>query len=174
MNENLFGQLNIRPENTHVPDGMSRDIPAQCAAYEAAIRAAGGIDIQILGIGSDGHIGFNEPTSSLASRTRIVTLTEQTLRDNARFFARLEDVPRYAVSMGVGTILEAKQCIMLCFGANKANAVKGAIEGGISQFNPASALQLHPATSVYLDEAAAADLKLKDYYRWTTLHRPSL
>lgn len=172
MNDNLFSHLNIRLENTHVPDGMASNIPAFCTAYEAQIKAAGGVDIQVLGIGSDGHIGFNEPTSSLASRTRTVTLTEQTLRDNARFFAKAGDVPRYAISMGVGTILEAKQCIMLCFGANKAKAVKGAIEGGISQFNPASALQMHPDTLVYLDEEAAAELQLKDYYRWTTLHRP--
>ena len=172
MDDNLFSHLNIRRESTHVPDGMARDIPAHCTAYEAEMKAAGGVDIQVLGIGSDGHIGFNEPGSSLASRTRMVTLTEQTLRDNARFFKNESEVPRYAISMGVGTILEAKQCVMLCFGANKAKAVKGAIEGGISQFNPASALQMHPNTIVYLDEAAAADLQLKDYYRWASTHKP--
>jgi len=172
MNDNLFSHLNIRLENTHVPNGMAHDIPAHCAAYEAEIKAAGGIDVQVLGIGSDGHIGFNEPTSSLASRTRIVTLAEQTLHDNARFFANASDVPHYAISMGVGTILEAKQCVMLCFGANKAKAVTGAIEGGISQFNPASALQMHPNTVVYLDEAAATDLQLKDDYRWASTHKP--
>ena len=126
----------------------------------------------MLGIGSDGHIGFNEPSSSLASRTRLVTLTVQTISDNARFFASPDEVPHYALSMGVGTILEAKQCLMLCFGANKAKAVKGAIEGGISQFNPASALQMHPNAVIYLDEAAAADLQLKDYYRWAAFNQP--
>jgi len=167
MNDHLFSKLNIDLKNTHVPDG-----PAHCATYEAAIKAAGGIDIQVLGIGSDGHIGFNEPTSSLASRTRLVTLTQQTVSDNARFFATADQVPRYALSMGVGTILESKKCIMLCFGANKAKAVKGAIEGGMSQFNPASALQMHPDTVVFLDEAAAADLQLKDYYRWAAANQP--
>ena len=172
MNNNLFSQLNIDLKNTHVPDGLARDVAAHCAAYEAEMKAAGGIDIQVLGIGSDGHIGFNEPSSSLASRTRLVTLTLQTISDNARFFATADEVPHYALSMGVGTILEAKQCIMLCFGANKAKSVKGAIEGGISQFNPASALQMHPNTAVYLDEAAAADLQLKDYYRWAAFNQP--
>jgi glucosamine-6-phosphate deaminase len=167
MNTHLFSRLNIDLANTHVPDGLARDIPAHCAAYEAAIQAAGGIDIQILGIGSDGHIGFNEPASSLASRTRLVTLTQQTIRDNARFFASADEVPRHALSMGIGTILDAKQCLMLCFGANKAKAVRAALEDGVSQFTPASALQLHPDTTAFLDEAAAADLQLKDYYRWT-------
>ena len=172
MNENLFSHLNIDLKNTRVPNGLARDVPAHCAAYEAEMKAAGGVDIQVLGIGSDGHIGFNEPSSSLASRTRLVTLTKQTISDNARFFASASEVPHYALSMGVGTILEAKKCLMLCFGANKAQAVKGAIEGGISQFNPASALQLHPDTVVYLDEAAAAELQLKDYYRWAAANRP--
>ena len=172
MNDNLFSHLNIAPENTHVPDGKARDVTAHCAAYEAEIKAAGGVDIQVLGIGSDGHIGFNEPASSLASRTRRVTLTRQTISDNARFFASADEVPRYAISMGVGTILEARTCLLLCFGANKARAVRGAIEGGISQFNPASALQLHPDTRVYLDEEAAAELDLKEYYRWAAENRP--
>jgi len=147
-------------------------VTAHCAAYEAEIKAAGGVDIQVLGIGSDGHIGFNEPASSLASRTRRVTLTRQTISDNARFFASADEVPRYAISMGVGTILEARTCLLLCFGTNKARAVRGAIEGGISQFNPASALQLHPDTRVYLDEEAAAELDLKEYYRWAAENRP--
>lgn len=174
MNENLFLHLNIDLKNTRVPDGLAKDPVAACARYEADMKAAGGVDIQVLGIGSDGHIGFNEPGSSLVSRTRLVTLTPQTIRDNARFFAKAEDVPRYAVSMGVGTIMEAKTCLMLCFGANKAKAVKGMIEGGITQFNPASALQMHPDTVVYLDEAAAADLELKEYYRWASEHPAKL
>ena len=174
MNENLFNHLNIDINNTRVPDGLAKDCAAACAQYEADMKAAGGVDIQVLGIGSDGHIGFNEPGSSLVSRTRLVTLTPQTIRDNARFFEKEEDVPRYAVSMGVGTVMEAKTCLMLCFGANKAKAVKGMIEGGISQFNPASALQMHPHTLVFLDDAAAADLELKDYYRWASEHPATL
>ncbi|HRR33079.1 MAG TPA: glucosamine-6-phosphate deaminase [Kiritimatiellia bacterium] len=167
MNEHLFNHLNLKPENTHVPDGLARDVAAFCTEYEAKIQAAGGIDIQVLGIGSDGHIGFNEPSSSLASRTRLVTLTQQTVSDNARFFASADEVPRHAISMGIGTILEAKCCMMLSFGSNKAKAVRAAIEGGISQFTPASALQMHPNTTVFLDEAAAADLEMKEYYRWS-------
>jgi len=173
MNEHLFSHLNLKPANTHVPDGLARDVAAHCAAYEAEMRAAGGVDIQVLGIGSDGHIGFNEPGSSLASRTRLVALTPQTVSDNARFFATVDEVPRHAISMGIGTILEAKRCVMLCFGANKAKAVRAALEGGISQFTPASALQMHPDTTVFLDEAAAADLQLKEYYRWSAANQPA-
>ena len=172
MNENLFNHLNIDPANTRVPDGLARDVSAHCAAYEAEIKAAGGVDIQVLGIGGDGHIGFNEPSSSLVSRTRLVTLTEQTVSDNARFFATVDEVPRHAITMGIGTILEAKKCLMLCFGAGKAKAVRAALEGGVSQFTPASALQMHPDTTVFLDEAAAADLQLKDYYRWVVANQP--
>jgi len=173
MNEHLFNHLNLIPANTRVPDGLARDVAAHCAAYEAEMRAAGGVDIQVLGIGSDGHIGFNEPGSSLASRTRLVALTPQTVSDNARFFATVDEVPRHAISMGIGTILEAKRCVMLCFGANKAKAVRAALEGGISQFTPASALQMHPDTTVFLDEAAAADLQLKEYYRWSAANQPA-
>ena len=172
MNEHLFNHLNLSPANTRVPDGLARDVAAHCAAYEAEMRAAGGVDIQVLGIGSDGHIGFNEPGSSLASRTRLVALTPQTVSDNARFFATVDEVPRHAISMGIGTILEAKRCIMLGFGANKAKAVRAALEGGLSQFTPASALQMHPDTTVFLDEAAAADLQLKEYYRWSAANQP--
>ena len=165
MNANLFDHVNIDKANTRVPPGQAEDVPAACAAYEAEIKAAGGIDIQVLGIGSDGHIAFNEPGSSLVSRTRLVSLTEQTIRDNARFFASEADVPRYAVSMGVGTIMEARKIIMLCFGANQADAVKASVEGGISQFCPASILQMHPDAMVFLDEEAASKLALKDFYR---------
>jgi glucosamine-6-phosphate deaminase len=156
-----------------VPDGLAKDVAAHCAAYEAEIKAAGGIDIQVLGIGSNGHIGFNEPASSLVSRTRLVALTQQTISDNARFFDAADEVPRHAISMGIGTILEAKRCIMLCFGEHKAKAVRAAIEGGVSQFTPASALQMHPDTTVFLDEAAAADLELKEYYRWSAANQPA-
>ena len=135
-------------------------------AYEAAIKKAGGIDLQVLGIGSDGHIAFNEPGSSLASRTRIVSLTPQTIKDNARFFKKAADVPRQALSMGVGSIMEARRIVLLAFGANKADAVKAMVEGGVSQFCTASALQMHPDAWVFCDAAAASKLKLKKYYAW--------
>ena len=124
MNENLFEHINIKMENTHVPDGMAADVPATCAAYEQAIVDACGIDLQVLGIGSDGHVGFNEPTSSFASRTRIKTLTQQTVADNARFFDGDESkVPHHCITIGIGTISDARMNIVLAFGANKAEAV---------------------------------------------------
>ena len=143
MNENLFKKIDIKLANTHVLNGMAKDPVKECANYEAQIKKAGGIDIQVLGIGSDGHIAFNEPGSSLVSRTRLISLTPQTIKDNARFFKKAADVPKYALSMGVGTIMEAKTIVLLAFGANKADAVKGAVEGGISQSCTASALQMH-------------------------------
>ena len=123
MDANLFDAIDIAKRNTHVLNGLAKDWRKEVAAYEAAIRKAGGTDLQVLGIGSDGHIAFNEPGSSLASRTRIVSLTPQTIKDNARFFKKAADVPKQALSMGVGTILEAKRIVLLAFGANKAGAV---------------------------------------------------
>ena len=172
MWEHLFAHINIPRERIHIPNGMAANIPAECAAYEAAIRAAGGIDIQVLGIGSEGHIGFNEKSSSLASRTRIKTLTEQTRRDNARFFGRPENVPMHVVTMGVGTIMEARAVLLLAFGENKAHAVAEAVEGPISAMNPASILQMHAVAKALLDDAAAAKLALNDYYRWVYHHKP--
>ena len=173
MWENLFSHTNIRPENVHIPDGNTPDIPRHCAEYEEHIRNAGGIDIQVLGIGTDGHIGFNEPTSSLASRTRIKTLTRQTRADNARFFGSEEEVPRHVITMGIGTIMEARTNLLLAFGKNKAAAIAGAVEGPISASNPASALQMHPATKVFLDDAAASALERADYFRWVLEHKPA-
>ena len=172
MWEHLFAHINITRERIHIPNGMAADIPAECAAYEVAIRAAGGIDIQVLGIGSEGHIGFNEKSSSLASRTRIKTLTEQTRRDNARFFGRSEDVPMHVITMGVGTIMEARAVLLLAFGANKAHVIAEAVEGSISAMNPASILQMHPVAKALLDEAAAAELALNEYYRWVYDYKP--
>ena len=172
MWENLFRHINIRPENIHIPDGNAADIPAMCADYEKAIRDAGGIDLQLLGIGSDGHIGFNEPSSSLASRTRIKTLTERTRRDNARFFGGEELVPHHVVTMGIGTIMEARTNLMLAFGENKATAIAGAVEGPVTADNPASVLQFHPSVKVCLDEPAASQLKRADYYRWVFSNKP--
>jgi glucosamine-6-phosphate deaminase len=172
MWENLFRHVNIRPENVHIPDGNAADIPRFCTAYEERIRAAGGIDMQVLGIGSDGHIGFNEPTSSLASRTRIKTLTPQTRRDNARFFGSEEEVPIHVITMGIGTIMDARQNVLLAFGAGKADAVAGAVEGPVTANNPASVLQMHPVVKVCLDEPAAASLRRADYYRWVYDQKP--
>jgi len=173
MNENLFKHINIKMENTHVPDGMAEDVPASCAAYEQAIIDAGGIDLQVLGIGSDGHVGFNEPTSSFASRTRIKTLTRETVADNARFFDDDESmVPHHCVTMGIGTIMDARMNIMLAFGERKADAIADTVEGPIASIMPASILQYHPAAKLFIDEAAASKLKLASYYRWVYDGKP--
>ncbi|MFZ4395243.1 MAG: glucosamine-6-phosphate deaminase [Kiritimatiellia bacterium] len=172
MQEHFFDRTNINPQRTFVPDGMAADIPRHCREYEERIKAAGGIDIQVLGIGSDGHIGFNEPTSSLASRTRDKVLTEQTRRDNARFFQKPEDVPYVCLTMGIGTILDSRLCLLLAFGAHKAEAVAAAVEGPLTSMIPASALQLHADAKVFVDVAAAAKLKLRDYYDYAVRHSP--
>jgi glucosamine-6-phosphate deaminase len=172
MWENLFRHVNIAPQNVHIPDGNAPYIPKFCTAYEDRIRAAGGIDLQVLGIGTDGHIGFNEPTSSLASRTRIKTLTPQTRKDNARFFGSETSVPFHVITMGIGTIMEARQNLLLAFGAGKAAAIAGAVEGPVTAINPASVLQLHPVVKVCLDEPAASRLQRADYYRWVYDNKP--
>ncbi|GGN48249.1 glucosamine-6-phosphate deaminase [Streptomyces kronopolitis] len=154
------------------PDGTAEDVPAACAAYDSALREAGGVDLQLLGIGTDGHIGFNEPCSSLASRTRIKTLTRQTREDNARFFERPEEVPHHVITQGIGTILEARHLVLLATGAGKADAVARAVEGPLTALVPASALQLHPHATVVVDEAAAAQLALADYFRATYAAKP--
>jgi glucosamine-6-phosphate deaminase len=159
MNDNLFNHINIRKENTHVPDGMAKDIPGACDVYEDMIYENGGIDLQILGIGGNGHIAFNEPGSSLASRTRIKTLDDATRKDNSRFFDSIDEVPKYAVTMGIGTIMEARQIIILASKESKAAAVAAAVEGPITAMCPASALQLHAAVTAITDKAAAGDLK---------------
>lgn len=173
MQENFFQHINILPENTYVPDGLARDIPAACARYEAQILEAGGIDLQVLGIGGDGHIGFNEPSSSLASRTRIKTLTERTRQDNAPYFSEGESVPEHVVTMGVGTIMEARTIVLLAFGEGKAQAVADAVEGPITSMVPASVLQMHPSVHVLVDEAAASRLRRRDYYRWVFERKPA-
>lgn len=172
MWENLFHHINISKGNIHIPDGNTPDIPAFCQAYEDKIRAAGGIDLQILGIGTDGHIGFNEPTSSLASRTRIKTLTPRTTQDNARFFGKIGDVPQHVITMGVGTIMEARKVFLLAFGETKSQAIAGAVEGPVTALNPASVLQFHPSTKVFVDSAAALRLTRADYYRWVYENKP--
>ena len=172
MNENLFKDINVPPGSTHVPSGTAEDYSLFCPEYERQIRDAGGIDIQVLGIGGDGHIAFNEPGTSLASRTGIVTLTEQTIEDNARFFEKKEDVPIFAVTMGVGTILEARRLILLANKASKADAVAAAVEGPVCSMCTASALQLHPDATVFLDRASAGKLKMREYYEWIQAKKP--
>ena len=172
MHENLFNHININPANVHVPSGVVKDFDRYCQWYEDEIAKVGGIDLQVLGIGSDGHIGFNEPSSSLASRTRIVTLTEDTIKDNARFFESEEDVPRFAITMGVGTIMEAGLCLLLANGEKKADPVEALVEGPITSQVTASALQMHPNATVIIDEAAASKLERVDYYKWTYEKKP--
>jgi glucosamine-6-phosphate deaminase len=164
MQTHLFDHINIDVHRTHVPDGRALDFDVCCRQYEQQIRAAGGIDLQVLGIGTDGHIAFNEPGSSLGSRTRLKTLASETVRDNARFFGGEQHVPRLAVTMGVGTILEAKRCLLIAIGANKAVAIRDTIEGPITSQVTASALQLHPDTIAILDTTAASLLARQDYY----------
>lgn len=165
MRAELFAA--VPPRAAHLPRGDAPDPAAEAEAYEAAIAAAGGIDLQVLGIGRNGHLAFNEPTSSLGSRTRIKTLTAATRIANAAAFAPLP-VPRQAITMGIATILEARACLMLATGAGKAEAVAAAIEGPLGAHCPASALQLHPAVTVVLDAPAAGRLRLRDYYE--TVH----
>lgn len=173
MWENLFRHVNIAKKNVHIPDGNAKDIPKFCAKYEKQVRAAGGIDLQVLGIGTDGHIGFNEMTSSLASRTRIKTLTRQTVKDNARFFGSEAKVPHHVITMGIGTIMEARQNLLLAFGAKKAKAIAAAVEGPITSMNPASILQMHPAAKMCVDTGAASRLKHTDYYQWVYDSKPA-
>ena len=173
MWENFFSHINILPENTHIPDGMTPDVPASCAAYEQEILNAGGIDLQVLGIGTDGHIGFNEPTSSFTSRTRIKTLTPQTARDNARFFDNdPSKVPHHCITMGIGTIMDARMTLVLAFGEHKASAIASTVEGPVTAMVPASILQHHPVSKFFIDEGAASELKLGDYYRWVYQGKP--
>lgn len=156
-----------------VPNGDRATIQTAGAAYEAAITDAGGVDLQILGIGRTGHIGFNEPGSSLASLTRIKTLTEQTRADNARFFDSPDDVPMHCITQGIGTILRARHLVLLAFGAAKADAVAAAVEGPLTASQPGSAIQLHPHATVLVDEAAAAKLQNLAYYRHAWANKPT-
>jgi glucosamine-6-phosphate deaminase len=166
--------LGLNPDLVHVPNGNLDTIKDAGRAYDQAIEDAGGVDLQILGIGTDGHIGFNEPGSSLASGTRIKTLTEQTRIDNARFFDNdIEQVPTHCITQGIGTIRKARHLVLLAFGAGKAEAIAATCEGGISSLCPASALQLHPHATIIVDEAAASQLKNLDYYRWAYAHKPA-
>jgi glucosamine-6-phosphate deaminase len=167
------GHVDLPDEHVRSPDGGASDIAAAGPHYDEAIRAAGGVDIQLLGIGTDGHIAFNEPGSSLSSRTRMKTLTEQTRDDNARFFDSADDVPYHVLTQGLGTIMEARHLILVATGDNKAEAVAAMVEGPVSAFCPGSITQFHPHVTVLIDEAAASRLKLADYYRHAYEHKPS-
>src|ERR687893_38199 len=164
--------LGLDPGNVFVPDGRAADIPAACAAYEATIRDLGGVDIQILGIGANGHIGFNEPTSSFASRTRIKTLAPQTRADNARFFAGPDAVPTHCLTQGLGTIMDARELVLVAQVEGKAEAIARMVEGPVTSMCPGSVLQFHQHAYVIIDEAAAARLTLVDYYKHTYANKP--
>jgi glucosamine-6-phosphate deaminase len=164
--------LHLDPSRIAVPDGRALGIETAGERYETAILAAGGVDLQILGIGTDGHIGFNEPGSSFASVTRVKTLAEQTRVDNARFFDSIDEVPIHSITQGLGTILRAERLVLLAFGAAKAHAVAAAVEGALSASVPASAIQLHPRATVIIDEQAASRLRELDYYRHAFANKP--
>ena len=173
MRSHFFGHVNILADRVHIPDGMAADVPGSCEAYEAAIREAGGIDLQLLGIGTDGHIAFNEPSSSLTSRTRIKTLTERTRRDNSVFFESGEEVPHHVITMGIGTIMEAREVLLLGFGEAKAAAIAEAVEGPVTQMVPASALQFHQKVRFLLDEKSSLRLRHRDYYLHVAANKPA-
>lgn len=155
MNDNLFSKVNILPENTHLPNGLAQDVPAECAQYDALIESFGGADIQLLGIGLNGHIGFNEPSSCFDKGTHCVNLTQSTIQANSRFFASIDEVPKQAITMGIGTIMKAKKILLAINGEKKKEIAKAAIYGPVTPEVPASILQFHPDVTVVLDEEAA-------------------
>lgn len=171
MERHFLSRVNIDRRRVHLPPTDGDDLAGLCEQFERDLRAAGGVDLQLLGIGRDGHLGFNEPTSSLASRTRIKTLTGPTREANRSAFGGCE-VPLHVVTMGIGTILEARHCLLVADGAAKADAVARMVEGPLSAMVPASALQMHPHATVIVDEAAAAGLRLRDYYREVQRNKP--
>jgi len=172
MNRHLFSQVNIDPRDTHLPNGAAADLDQECAAYEALIKKFGLIDFQLLGIGRAGHIGFNEPLSAFRSRTRVKALTPTTLAQNAAYFGGVDKVPRRAITMGVGTILDSRRCVLLATGAEKAQIIAQAVEGPVTAMISATALQLHPCCTVIVDEAAATQLQGGEYYRWIFQNEP--
>jgi len=167
MRRNFFSHVNVNKNNILIPNPLPENVERECDLYEEAIKAKGGLDIQLLGIGRDGHIGFNEPSSSLQARTRVKTLTDETIRDN---FGNREG-PRFAITMGIGTIMDAKEIILVAAGEKKVRAISQMVEGPITASCPASVLQLHPRVKVICDQAAAQLLKRKDYYLWVLEHK---
>jgi glucosamine-6-phosphate deaminase len=173
IRDEFTASVDFGPDAVHGLHGMAADPESEAERYEARISAAGGVDIQILGIGTDGHVGFNEPMSSLGSRTRIKTLTRQTREDNARFFGDPAEVPEHVLTQGLGTIREARHLLLLAMGEAKAEAIAAAVEGPVAALCPASALQLHPHVSVLVDQAAASRLAHLDYYTDTFGRKPA-
>lgn len=173
MRRNLFDAAGIDESRGRLPDGAAADLTAECRAFEEAIRAAGGIDLQLLGIGRSGHIGFNEPMASPASRTRRVVLAPETLKQNGSYFGGAEHMPRLALTMGIGTIMESRRCLLLATGKEKSAVLAEAVEGPVRAMIPASALQAHPACTVICDEPAAAGLRQRAYYDWLFQHDPA-
>ncbi|MET3706895.1 glucosamine-6-phosphate deaminase [Arthrobacter sp. UYEF6] len=173
IRDEFTDSVDFRAGSVHGLNGMAEDLEAEAAQYEARITSAGGVDVQLLGIGTDGHVGFNEPMSSLGSRTRIKTLTRQTREDNARFFDSSDDVPNHVLTQGLGTIREARHLLLLAMGEAKAEAIAAAVEGPVAANCPASALQLHPHVSVLVDEAAASRLAHREYYTDTFGRKPA-
>ncbi|MCF7792240.1 MAG: glucosamine-6-phosphate deaminase [Victivallales bacterium] len=172
MNEHLFNKINIKLENTFLPNGVAEDLKLECEEYEREIGKRGGIDLQLLGIGRSGHIGFNEPLSALFSRTREKALTPVTIEQNSSLFDNPEEMPKQAITMGVGTILAAKRIILLATGKEKADIIAKAVEGPITSMISATALQLHQSCVIIVDEEAASELKEKGYYRWIFKNEP--
>ena len=164
--------IDIDSARVHSPNGVADDIFTAAQEYDALIGDCGPVDVQLLGIGANGHIGFNEPGSSLASRTRVKTLTEQTRRDNARFFAGIDEVPRHVITQGLGTICDARHLVLIATGGHKAEAIAAAVEGPLTASCPASVLQLHRHVTVVVDDAAAGQLKNADFYRYALKHKP--
>lgn len=172
MNKHLFNHVNIDIRNTHLPNGMAQDSASECRHYEEQIRDYGGIDLQLLSIGASGHIGFNEPLSAMRSRTREKALTPQTIQQNSPLFDHPEEMPRRAITMGVGTILEAERCLMLVTGETKAGVLAKAVEGPVTSMISATALQLHEHCTVVVDEEAASELENQEYYHWIFENEP--
>lgn len=172
MRSHLFAKTNFKEENTFIPDGLTQDIVKECRSYEKKIAKEGPIDLQLLGIGRDGHIGFNEPGSSLRSRTRLKTLTKETREDNAVHFSESSRIPIHVMTMGLGTIMEAKQIILMAFGKDKAQAVSLCVEGPVSAFVPASILQFHNNVKIVIDKEASSLLKNREYYEWVYAQKP--
>ena len=158
MRENFFSKVNIKSDRIFIPNGMAEDLEAECLRYDELIKQAGGIDLQLLGIGSNGHIGFNEPGTEFGTTTHIVDLAESTIRDNARFFESIDQVPTRALSMGIKSIMQAKEVILMASGGSKADAVCAAVKGPVTTAVPASVLQLHPCVTFVVDQAAASRL----------------
>lgn len=172
MNQHLFKHVNVALANTHLPDGLAGDFKAECAKYEAKITQCGGIDLQLLGIGNNGHLGFNEPLSPFKSRTCVKVLSPATLAQNGPLFESPDQMPRRAITMGVGTIMDARRCLLLATGKEKAGIVAQAVEGPVTSMISATVLQWHADCTIVLDEAAAGQLKEKDYYRWIFENQP--